>query len=61
MLYGWAPTIPQGDFTMPEYTFIRSKRRTIGITVKADGSVILRAPLHCSKKRAEAFLVEKQE
>ncbi len=44
---------------MLEYTFIKSKRRTIGITVKPDGSVIVRAPLSCSKKRAEAFVLEK--
>jgi len=44
---------------MTEYTFIRSRRRTIGITVKPDGSVIVRAPLSCSKKRAEAFVLEK--
>ena len=42
---------------MIEYTFIKSKRRTIGITVKPDGSVILRAPNSCSKKRAEEFLL----
>ena len=46
---------------MTEYTFIRSKRKTIGITVKPDGSVIVRAPLGCSKKRAEIFVLEKQE
>lgn len=46
---------------MIEYTFIRSKRRTIGITVKPDGRVIVRAPLSCSKRRAEAFVIEKQE
>ena len=44
---------------MLEYTFIRSRRRTIGITVKPDGSVTVRAPLGCSKKRAEAFVLEK--
>ena len=44
---------------MIEYTYIRSKRKTISITVKSDGSVIVRAPLSCSKKRAEAFVLEK--
>ena len=44
---------------MLEYTFIRSRRRTIGIIVESDGSVIVRAPLRCSKKRAEAFVIEK--
>ena len=45
---------------MIEYTFIRSKRKTIGITVKSDGGVIVRAPLSCSKKRAETFVMEKK-
>ena len=44
-----------------EYTFIRSKRKTIGITIKPDGSVILRAPLRCPRSRAEAFLLEKRD
>ncbi len=43
-----------------EYTFLRSKRKTIAITVKQDGTVILRAPLGFSKKRAEEFLNEKR-
>ncbi len=46
---------------MIDYTFIKSKRKSIGITVKPDGSVIVRAPLGCSKKRAEAFVVDKLE
>ncbi|MCR5719146.1 MAG: M48 family metallopeptidase, partial [Lachnospiraceae bacterium] len=41
-----------------EYTFVRSKRKTIGITVKADQTVILKAPLRCSQKRAEEFLLK---
>ncbi len=44
-----------------DYTFIRSKRKTIGITVKPDGSIVLRAPLRCSKRQAEEFLFEKRE
>lgn len=46
---------------MIEYTFIRSKRKTISIAVKPDGSVVVKAPLTCSKKRAESFVSEKQE
>ena len=46
---------------MIEYTFIKSKRRTIGITVKSDGSVIVRAPLNCTKRQAEAFVTENRE
>lgn len=44
-----------------EYEFIRSNRTTIGITVKPDGRVILRAPMRCSQKRAEEFLEEKRD
>ena len=44
-----------------EYTIVRSKRRTIGITVKQDGSVTVRIPLTLTKARAEAFVIEKQE
>lgn len=45
---------------MIEYTFIRSKRKSVGISVKPDGSVIVRAPLYCSKRQADAFVNEKQ-
>lgn len=45
---------------MIEFTFIKSKRRSIGITVKQDGSVVVRAPLGCSRRQAEAFVLEKQ-
>ena len=44
-----------------EYSFIKSRRKTISITVKPDGSIVLRAPLSCSKKRAEEFLIEKRD
>ncbi len=44
-----------------EYTFVRSNRRTIGITIEKDGSIVLRAPIFCSKKRAEEFLYSKQD
>ena len=42
-----------------EYTFVRSNRKTIGIQIKPDGSVILRAPKRCSKAYAEQVLYEK--
>ena len=44
-----------------EYIFIKSRRKTIGISVKKDGTVVLRAPLFCSRKRAEEFLLEKAD
>lgn len=46
---------------MIEYTLIKSKRRTMAITVKQDGSVIVRTPLRCSKKKAEKFVLENRE
>ncbi|MCR4728263.1 MAG: M48 family metallopeptidase [Lachnospiraceae bacterium] len=44
-----------------EYTFIKSRRKTVGISIKRDGTVVLRAPLFCTKKRAEQFLLEKMD
>lgn len=41
------------------YQLIRSARKTIGIQIKRDGSVTVRAPLHCKQSVIEAFLVEK--
>lgn len=46
---------------MIEYTFIKSRRKSISITVKPDGSVVVRAPLFCTKKRAEEFVLAKQD
>ena len=43
----------------PEYTLIRSKRRTISIIVKPDGSVIVRAPYFCTRREADAFVAAK--
>ena len=43
---------------MAEYILIRSKRKTIGIQIAADGSVVVRAPLKAAKRDIDA-LVEK--
>lgn len=43
---------------MEDYTLIRSKRKSIGIRVEADGSVQVRAPLYLSRKSIDA-VVEK--
>jgi len=37
-----------------EYTLIRSKRKSIGIRVDADGRVTVRAPLHLSRSSIDA-------
>ena len=44
-----------------EYTLIRSARRTVGIEVAPDGSVIVRAPRGCTVSRIEALLREKAD
>ena len=43
------------------YTIIYSKRKTIAIQIKVDGSVILRAPERCPRKILEEFLEEKTD
>lgn len=44
-----------------EYTLVRSKRKTIGIEIERDGSVVVRAPFFCSKARIDAFIWEKED
>lgn len=43
-----------------EYRLIRSKRKTIAITVEAGGTVLVRAPRWASLRQIEGFLEEKQ-
>lgn len=42
--------------SVPEYTLVRSRRKTLAIQVTAAGEVILRCPMGLSKKTAEQFL-----
>ena len=44
-----------------EYTLIRSARRTLGIEVAPDGTVVVRAPRTASLRRIEALLREKAD
>ncbi len=39
-----------------EYTLIRSKRKTTVLQVKSDGEVIVRAPLHRSRREIDDFV-----
>ena len=39
---------------------IRSRRKTLTITVDSFGRLIVRAPLHCSEQRIYAFIAEKE-
>lgn len=44
-----------------EIQWVRSRRKTIAIQVKEDGSVVVRMPWRASRRQAEAFLQEKRE
>ena len=42
--------------TIPTYQIIRSKRKTLALVVKPDGTVLVRAPLRASKAVIEEFV-----
>ncbi len=46
---------------MVDYTLIRSSRRTIGLEIAADLSVVVRAPQRCSKRDIESFVTSHEE
>ena len=46
---------------MTEIEIIRSKRKTLSLEVKENGTVVLRAPFRCSRKIIDAFVSEKAE
>ncbi len=41
-----------------EYELIRSNRKSLALQVKADGSVIVRAPLRIAERRIETFAAD---
>lgn len=41
-----------------EYEIIRSKRRTVSLQVRRDGSVLVRAPLKASEKAIDEFVIK---
>ena len=43
------------------YEIVYSARKTLAVQVKADGSVVVRAPKRMAKYKIEAFLKEKEE
>ena len=45
--------------TIPVHQLIRSKRKTIALIVKPDGSLVVRAPLRTSKAVIEEFVKKK--
>lgn len=42
-----------------EYTLVRSDRKTLGLQVRPDGTVLVRAPLHLPKGEIDRFIREK--
>ncbi len=46
---------------MIKYTLIKSKRKTISITVDINGNIVVKAPLKASKNEVDYFLREKQD
>ena len=44
---------------MIEYQLIRSKRRTLSVSIDGEGAVVVRAPLRLPQREIEAFLTEK--
>ncbi len=44
-----------------EFTVLRSRRRTVSLEVKEDGSVLVRCPLRFPQKECERFVEEKRE
>ena len=44
---------------MLEFPIVRSKRRTVGIYMKPDGSFEVRAPYHLPEKQIDAFVLSK--
>lgn len=41
---------------MRDYTLIRSRRRTLSMEIRRDLTVLVRAPLHCSKGEIDRFV-----
>ncbi len=44
---------------LPEYTLLRSRRRTLALEITPSGQVLVRAPLKMSRARIQAFVLEK--
>lgn len=44
-----------------QYTIIKSKRKTLGLQVKEDGQVIVRAPYRVSKRQIDTFVQSHEE
>ncbi len=43
------------------YNLVRSRRRTLSLLVREDGSIEIRCPLHCSKAQIDQFINDKSD
>ena len=43
------------------YTLLRSKRRTLSLSIDTQGALIVRAPLHMPQRDIDAFIAQKQQ
>ena len=46
---------------MTDYTLVRSRRRTLSMELKRDGTVVVRAPLKLSAEKINAFVAAHEE
>ena len=46
---------------MIPYTLVRTKRRTVAIQIKSDGSVVVRAPQRLAKRELDRLVQQKEE
>ncbi len=53
--------MPEAVTELPEYTLVRSRRRTLALEITPSGQVIARAPLKMSRARIQAFVLEKAD
>ncbi|GIW61889.1 MAG: hypothetical protein KatS3mg089_0741 [Patescibacteria group bacterium] len=48
-------------FNIPEFTLVRSKRRTLALYIQPDGKLLVKAPLNLSKHNIEQFVEQQSE
>ena len=54
------PTVPEKTDSLPAYTVIRSRRKTLALCVKKDATLEARAPIGYSEVAIRAFVLQKQ-
>lgn len=53
--------VRDGNITVIPFELIQSKRKSIGISIKPGGRVVIRTPIRINRTRLEDFLEEKQD